>query len=153
MTPADPDTLSRLRRNSPMPIAADESVESTQSAQALADSAAVDLLVIKLARVGGFTAARSIIEHARTRNLDIVLTSSLDTGIGLTAAAHLASALDLSRASGLSTGPLLIHDLLQTPITPNNGSLSTPNSPGLGIALDPDAIQRFALGPRGRARL
>ena len=153
VTPADPDTLSRLRRTSPMPIAADESVESAQSAQALADSAAVDLLVIKLARVGGFTAARSIIEHARTRNLDIVLTSSLDTGIGLTAAAHLASALDLSRASGLATGPLLIHDLLQTPITPNNGSLSTPNSPGLGIALDPDAIQRFALGPRGRARL
>ena len=82
VTPSDIPTLSRLHRKSPIPIAADESVENAQSAATLADSGAVDILVIKLARVGGLTAARSIIEHARTRGLGAVLTSSLETGVG-----------------------------------------------------------------------
>ena len=153
VTPAHPSILSRLRSVSPILIAADESVENPQSAKVLADSAAVDLFVIKLARVGGISVARSIIDHARSRGLGIVITSSLETGVGLSAATHLISALDIHQACGLATGPLLTHDLLQTPVSPTNGFLSTPDSPGLGISLDPDAIQRFALGPRGRAQL
>ncbi len=153
VTPADPDTLSRLRRDSPIPIAADESVENLQSAQALADSNSVDLLVLKLARVGGISVARSIIDHARTKGLSVVLTSTLEAGVGLAAATHLAAALDLPHACGLATGALLTHDLLQTPLAPTNGFLSTPDSPGLGISLDPEAIQHFSLGPRGRAHV
>ena len=153
VTPADPETLSRIRSASPIPIAADESVENPQSAQELVDSNSVDLLVLKLARVGGILVARSIIDHARTKGLSVVLTSSLDAGVGLAAAIHLSAALDLPHACGLATGSLLTHDLLQNPITPTNGLLPTPNSPGIGISLDPDAIQRFALGPRGRAHV
>lgn len=153
VTPADHDTLTRLRRTSPIPIAADESVENLRSAEALADAGAVDFLVIKLARVGGISVARTIIDHARSRGLGIVLTSSLDTGAGLAAAAHLVAASDIPQACGLATGPLLTHDLLQTPLTPAEGFLPALDSPGLGVSLDPDAIQRFALGPRGRAQL
>ena len=148
-----PNSLARLRSSSPISIAADESVENLQSAEALTDSAAVDLLVIKLARVGGFSVARSIINHARARKLGVVLTSSLETGVGLAAATHLAAALDIPQACGLATGPLLTHDLLQAPLIPTKGFLPTLNSPGVGISLDPDAIQRFALGPRGRVQL
>ena len=153
VTPADIPTLSRLHRNSPILIAADESVENAQSAATLADSGAVDILVIKLARVGGITAARSIIEHARTRGLGAVLTSSLETGVGLAAALHLAAAMNIPQACGLATGPLLTHDLLQAPLSPDSGFLITPDSPGLGITPDLDAIQHFALGPRGQVRL
>ena len=153
VTPPDIPTLSRLHRNSPIPIAADESVENAQSAAILADSGAVDILVIKLARVGGITAARSIIEHARTRGLGAVLTSSLETGVGLAAALHLAAAMSIPQACGLATGPLLTHDLLQTPLSPDSGFLVSPDSPGLGITPDLDAIQHYALGPRGQVRL
>ena len=153
VTPADIPTLSRLHRNSPIPIAADESVENEQSAATLADSVAVDILVIKLARVGGITAARSIIENARARGLGAVLTSSLETGVGLAAALHLAAAMNIPQACGLATGPLLTHDLLQAPLSPDSGFLITPDSPGLGISPDLDAIQHYALGPRGQVRL
>ena len=95
VTPSDIPTLSRLHRKSPIPIAADESVENAQSAATLAESGAVDILVIKLARVGGITAARSIIEHAQARGLGAVLTSSLETGVGLAAALHLAAAMSI----------------------------------------------------------
>ena len=149
----DPTTLARLRHTSPIPIAADESVENLNSAHALSDSAAVDILVIKLARVGGISVARSIIDHARSRGLGIVFTSSLETGVGLAAATHLAAALDITAACGLATGPLLTNDLLQAHFVPTQGFLPTPDSPGLGISLDHDAIQRFALGPRGRAQI
>ena len=153
VTPSDIPTLSRLHHKSPIPIAADESVENAQSAATLADSGAVDILVIKLARVGGITAARSIIENARARGLGAVLTSSLETGVGLAAALHLAAAMSIPQACGLATGPLLTHDLLLTPVSPDYGFLITPGSPGLGITPDVHAIQRFALGPRGQVRL
>ena len=153
VTPADIPTLSRLHRKSPIPIAADESVENAQSAATLAESGTVDFLVIKLARVGGITAARSIIENARARGLGAVLTSSLETGVGLAAALHLAAAMNIPQACGLATGPLLTHDLLQTPLSPDSGFLITPDSPGLGISPDLDAIQHYALGPRGQVRL
>ena len=153
VTPSDIPTLSRLHRKSPIPIAADESVENEQSAATLADSGAVDILVIKLARVGGLTAARSIIEHAWARGLGAVLTSSLETGVGLAAALHLAAAMSIPQACGLATGPLLTQDLLLTPISPDSGFLITPDSPGLGISPDLDAIQHYALGPRGQVRL
>ncbi len=147
------DSLARLRKTSPIPIAVDESVENPQAAEALADSAAVDFLIIKLERVGGISVARSIFDHARTRQLGVVLTSSLESGVGLAAAAHLAAALDIPQACGLATSTLLTHDLLQAPLVPTKGLLPTLDSPGIGIALDPDAIQHFALGPRGRAQL
>ena len=153
MSPAHPEALSRLRRKSPIPIAADESAENLQSAQALAYSNAVDLLVIKLARVGGISIARSIIDHACSRGMGVVITSSLETGTGLAVAAHFASAMNIPRACGLATGHLLSHDLLQTPLAPTNGFFPTPSSTGLGISPDPEAIQRFALGPRGGVRL
>ena len=150
VTPADIPTLSRVRLDSPMPIAADESVEDARAASALVDSAAVDILIVKLARVGGLTVARAIIERARAAGIEAVITSSLETGIGLAAAVHLAAAMDLPRACGLATGPLLTHDLLQTPLAPDEGFLPTPHPPGPGISPDLDAIQRFALAPRRR---
>lgn len=153
VTPAHLDVLSRLRRKSPVPIAADESAENLRSAQALADSNAVDLLVVKLARVGGISVARSIIYHARSQGMGVVITSSLETGTGLAAAAHLAAAMDIPEACGLATGHLLIHDLLQTPLAPAKGFFPTPSSAGLGVSLDPEVIQRFSLGPRGAVRL
>ena len=153
VTPADISTLSRLRRNSPIPIAADESVENSDAATALTDSGAVDILVIKLARVGGLTVARTIFEHTRSAGIGVVLTSSLETGIGLASALHLAAALDIPHACGLATSPLLTHDLLEEPLSPTHGFLITPNFPGLGISIDSSAIQRYALGPRGQARL
>ena len=153
VTPSDIPTLSPLHRKSPIPIAADESVENAQSAATLADSGTVDILVIKLARVGGITAARSIIEHARARGLGAVLTSSLETGVGLASALHLAAAMDIPQACGLATGPLLTHDLLQAPLSPDSGFLITPDSPD--SASPPMSMLYNALpsGPRGQVRL
>ena len=153
VNPADIPTLSRLRHNSTIPIAADESVEDSDTAAALTDSGAVDILVIKLARVGGISAVRTIIEHARAAGLGSVLTSSLETGVGLASALHLAAAMNIPHACGLATGPLLTHDLLDEPLSPTHGFLITPDSPGLGISPDLDAIQHYALGPRGQVRL
>ena len=153
VAPATTSSLAGLRRASPIPIAADESVEGRESVAALLEAGAVDVLVIKPARVGGVLEARSIVEDARSEGVDVVLTSMLESGVGLAAAAHLAAALNLRRACGLATGPLLAHDLLEQPMTPVNGSLIVPHAPGLGISLDPTAIRRFSVGPRGRARL
>ena len=153
VTPADPASLAKVRRSSTVAIAADESVESLEASQRLVTAGAADVLVIKAARVGGLREATAIAGLARSNGLRVVVTSSLETGIGLASSLHLAAALTPGEVSGLATGHLLEHDLLTEPLLQENGFLRTPRLPGLGISVDRDALKRYATGLHGRAKL
>ena len=151
--PADPASLAEVRRSSTVAIAADESVESLEAARRLVSAGATDVLVIKAARVGGLREAMAIAGLARSNGLRAVVTSSLETGIGLSSSLHLAAALIPAEVSGLATAHLLEHDLLTEPLLQEKGFLHTPQLPGLGISVDRDALKRYATGPHGRANL
>ncbi|MCH7997697.1 MAG: mandelate racemase/muconate lactonizing enzyme family protein [Chloroflexi bacterium] len=153
VVPADPASLAEVRRSSTTAIAADESVESLEAARRLVAAGAADVLVIKAARVGGLREATAIAGLARSNGLRVVVTSSLETGIGLASSLHLAAALIPDEVSGLATGHLLEHDLLTEPLLQENGFLHTPQLPGLGISVDRDALKRYATGLHGRANL
>jgi L-alanine-DL-glutamate epimerase-like enolase superfamily enzyme len=93
--------------------------------------------VIKPARLGGLSIARYIAKVASAAGLGVVVTTTIDTGIGTAAALHLAASLpDEGRAHGLATASLLQDDLLTTPPTVERGYMSLPDAPGLGVDLD-----------------
>ncbi|MFQ5872393.1 MAG: mandelate racemase/muconate lactonizing enzyme family protein [Dehalococcoidia bacterium] len=143
--------LAEVRRSSSIPIAADESLASRDDALRIIEADAADVLVLKTARVGGLEEVRAITELAEGRKLRSVVTSSLETGVGLAASLHLAAAtLEASEVCGLATGALLEHDLLTTPLLPRRGLLHTPSLPGLGITIDEDARNRYRVAIEGR---
>ncbi|MGV8877314.1 MAG: o-succinylbenzoate synthase [Rhodoglobus sp.] len=103
-------------------VAADESVRKAEDPLAVARSGAADLLVIKAQPSGGISRALNIIEQA---GLPVVISSALETSVGLAMGAHLAAALDsLDFDCGLATASLLAADVTSTPLRASGGQIA-----------------------------
>lgn len=109
-------------------IAADESVRKVSDPLAVAQANAADLLVLKAAPLGGINNALRIANEA---GLPVVVSSALETSVGISMGVHLAALLDSEYASGLATAALLTEDVIDTPLIPMNGQIPvtriTPN--------------------------
>ena len=104
-----------------VPIAADESVRKSDDPLLVARSGAADILVIKAAPLGGIRAALALVREA---GLPVVVSSALDTSIGISMGAYLAAAVpDLSFDCGLGTASLLAADVTADPLLPVEGSI------------------------------
>jgi len=118
-----------------IPVAADESIRKSSDPLAVAREKAADLLVIKAQPLGGITHALQIITAA---GLPVVVSSALDTAIGLSQGAALAAALPtLDYDCGLGTASLFLDDVAD--LRPVDGSI-----PAARVTPDPDALARLA---------
>ena len=134
---ADINGLAAVRRRSRIRVAADESLRSPADAQAILDATAADVLVLKPMQLGGPTACLAVARLAREAGAEVVVTTTIDSGVAAAAALHTAAALgpDLP-ACGLATLDLLERDLLLAPLRIERGEMSLPATPGLGIAVE-----------------
>ncbi len=118
------DELAEIRERTHylgVPIAADESVRKADDPLAVARAGAADILIIKAQPLGGIHAALSIIEAA---GLPVVVSSALDTSIGLSMGAHLAAAIpELEFDCGLGTASLLAADISGDALRPEDGAI------------------------------
>lgn len=120
-----------------LPIAADESVRKAEDPLAVARAGAADLLVIKAQPLGGIHRALGIIAEA---GLPVVISSALDTSVGISMGAALAAAIpELEFDCGLATVGLFEADVATTPLIAADGSI-----PVTRVDLDDDALARFA---------
>lgn len=104
-----------------IPIAADESVRKAEDPLRVARAGAADLLVIKAQPLGGVRAALAIVAEA---GLPAVVSSALDTSVGLSMGLALAAALpDLEYDCGLGTAALFTEDVVASPLRASAGSL------------------------------
>jgi len=109
-------------------IAADESVRKVSDPLAVAQANAADLLVLKAAPLGGINNALRIAKEA---GLPVVVSSALETSVGISMGVYLAALFDSDYASGLATAALLTEDVTDSPLIPINGEIPvtriTPN--------------------------
>ena len=101
-------------------IAADESVRKVSDPLAVAQANAADILVLKVAPLGGINNALHIAKEA---GLPVVVSSALETSVGISMGAHLAALLNSEYASGLATAALLTQDVTDTPLIPVDGEI------------------------------
>jgi len=94
-----------------VPIGADETVRTSGDLERVIDARAADIVVIKPMMVGGPRTARRLIRRALKAGLPAVVTTSLESVVGRTAALHLAASVPGLPAAGLDTGRLLADDL------------------------------------------
>jgi o-succinylbenzoate synthase len=120
---AEVTELAELRRRTPVPIAADESIRLAEDPYRVRELDAADVVVLKVQPLGGVTACLTI---AADIELPVVVSSALETGIGLSAGLALAAALPtLNYACGLATANILATDLVGGgSMAPQNGYLS-----------------------------
>ena len=114
------DDLAAVRARTGLRIAADETIRRDHADPALVRDA-VDVAILKVQPSGGIHAAMRLAEDL---GLPVVVSSALETSVGLAAGVRLAAALpDLPYACGLGTGLLLAEDVVESPLLPVDGSL------------------------------
>jgi len=144
---ADAAQLAQVRRAVNVPIAADECVTDAAAVRQLAALGAADVIVVKPALLG-LRAAAAVVRTAQTCGMSVVVTSALDTSIGIAAALHLAATLpDPVLPCGLATASLLTGDLAREPLVPRGGWLEVPRRPGLGVQLDTEMLRGMVSSP------
>lgn len=118
------DELAELRRRVKymgIPIAADESVRKAADPLAVARAGAADLLVVKAQPLGGVRRALDIVAEA---GLPAVVSSALDTSVGLSMGVALAASLpQLDYDCGLGTAALFTADVTTAPLLPHGGEI------------------------------
>lgn len=123
------EELAAVRRRVDVRIAVDESIRHAEDPLRVAVAGAADIAVIKCAPLGG---VRRSLRVAEAAGLPCVISSALETSVGLAAELALAGALpELDFACGLGTLSLLEGDVVSGPVSlhPVDGYLPVPRMP------------------------
>lgn len=116
------EDLAALRRRVDVPIAADESIRRAEDPYRVARLAAADIAVLKVQPLGG---VRACLEIAERIGLPVVVSSALETSVGIAAGVALAAALpELPYACGLATVGLLTADVVLDPLVAVEGVIA-----------------------------
>jgi O-succinylbenzoate synthase len=134
------EDLAVVRRRVDVPIAADESIRRAADPYRVRDLEAADVAVLKVQPLGGVRACLRIAEDI---GLPVVVSSALETSVGIAAGVALAAALpELPHACGLATVQLLTDDVAVAPLLPVDGLL-----PVGAPVVDPAALDRLTAPP------
>jgi O-succinylbenzoate synthase len=134
------EELAALRRLVDVPLATDELVHSPESVRQIVALGAADVLVIKVQSMGGVARALQAVE---TAGLPVIVSSLLETSVGIAAGLALAAALpELPYPCGLGTISLLAGDVVAGSLVPENGTLEVRRPP-----VDIEALGAFEIDP------
>ncbi|GCE17704.1 o-succinylbenzoate synthase [Dictyobacter kobayashii] len=144
--------MAALRQAVTIPIAADEVLSDLASARRVLEAEAATIFIIKPQLAGGLRQSQQMIREANARGVQCVITSTIEAGIGVASALHVAAATpQLTLECGLATLPMLADDLIQETLSIQHGHIQVPSTPGLGVHTDPAALTkwRFKEPPSG----
>lgn len=134
---ADVEELALVRRRVDVPVAADESIRRAADPYRVRDLEAADVAVLKVQPLGGVRACLRVAEEI---GLPVVVSSAVESSVGLAAGVALAAALpELPYACGLGTTSLLGGDVTDAPLVPVDGWL-----PVRRVDVDPAALASVA---------
>ncbi|REF00388.1 o-succinylbenzoate synthase [Thermomonospora umbrina] len=139
------EELAQVRRRVDVPVAADESIRRAEDPLKVRAAEAADIAVLKVQPLGGVRAALRVAEQA---GLPVVVSSAVETSVGLAAGLALAAALpELPYACGLATLALLEGDVTADPLVPIDGAI-----PVRRPEPDPGLMAAYAVDDRGWRR-
>lgn len=141
------DVLGRqwLARQLDLPVVADESAPDVHAAAAQLTSQRCRWIALKAGRVG-FRGGRDIVGLAAGLGAEVVVGSQIEGALGAVANLHLAAAFAATSRypSELNSGQSFADDVIQ-PLPVEDGHMRVPDAPGLGVTLDPDALERLRI--------
>ncbi|WP_404821904.1 o-succinylbenzoate synthase [Oerskovia gallyi] len=139
--------LATVRRATSVLVAADESIRRAEDPFEVLRAEAADVVVLKVQPLGG---VRACLDLAERVGLPVVVSSALESSVGLAAGLALAAALpELPFACGLATSQLLAHDVVDEPLLPVGGEIAVrrpePSAAALALArAEPATAERWA---------
>ncbi len=113
---------------------ADESVFSVHDARRVLETQAADLINIKLMKAGGIHEALKIAKLAEAYEVECMTGSMIETGIGITAAAHFAASQPNVTRYDFDAPLMLASDTMEGGIRYDGRHITFGEKPGLGIS-------------------
>ncbi len=143
---ASVEDLALVRRRVDTPIAADESIRRAADPARVRQLGAADIAVLKVQPLGG---VRACLRLAEDIGMPVVVSSALESSVGIAAGVALAAALpDLPYACGLATTSMFTADVVTEPVRPVDGGLDVrridPDDAAIDeVRADPDTTARW----------
>lgn len=140
------DELREVRRRTGIAVAVDEGLRLSADPLSADLADACDVLVLKVQPLGGLRRALAV---ARAHDLPVVVSSALETSVGLAAGVRLAAALPGTvLACGLATAMLLASDVVSAPLLPEAGVLTVAAARGAvsGVTSEGSVDETLAAG-------
>ncbi len=136
--------MAYVRDHVETPIMADESLHSISDALLLVEKEACDIFNIKFQRVGGLYNAKKILSIAEAADIECMVGSELETGVGTAAGIHLMASSKLFTIPSDLIGPIHFKDdIVKQKFTVKNGYMEVPTEPGLGVELNEEKVRMY----------
>ena len=144
LQPDNYDGYRRLSESTSLRIAAGEEESNRLSYLELMDRGKIDIVQVDLTRCGGFTEAMKIASLAADRSLPVV-NHGFTTYINVASALHFLAAIPNSFILEyvVEEGTVLRDEISSQDIAMKDGWVQVPNSPGLGVTLNEEAVARY----------
>jgi L-alanine-DL-glutamate epimerase-like enolase superfamily enzyme len=136
--------MAAVRRAVSTPIAADEACTGLRSAVELIKADACDVLVVYPSEAGGLTRACQIAALASETGKWCAIGSWAELGVATVANAHVVAASSNFPFASDTHYPFQLDDVLTSAVRIEDGTITVPHGPGLGVTLDPDHVARLA---------
>src|SRR5574340_139050 len=145
-TPAEQvEVLAELNHLLPIPVMADESVQTPHDALEVVRQGAADVIALKTTKCGGLKRSREVVAIAKAAGVRCHGATSIEGPIGTAASVHFACAEPgINFGSELFGPQLFAEEILQTPLEYSEGQVHLPEGPGLGVELNMDAVKALA---------
>jgi muconate cycloisomerase len=142
----DLDGLAHIRSKTLIPILADESAGTEHEVLEIIKKKAADFISIKIVKSGGILASRRIAALANSAGIRCYLGSQIETSIGTAASLHYALSANGFDYGGEIYGPAFFKkDVTKQPVKIESGDIYVSKEPGLGVELDMDTIEKYAV--------
>jgi L-alanine-DL-glutamate epimerase-like enolase superfamily enzyme len=135
--------LKTVRSESPIPIMADEAIFLPSDAIKLIKAEACDFFNIKLMKAGGILNSVRIAHIADAANMRCMVGCMLDSNVGLTAAAHVVASQRNIVYADLDGNTEHVVDPVIGGMTVKAGIITLPETPGLGLDVDPAFLKKM----------
>ncbi len=140
----DVQGLAQVRRSVAVPIAADEACTDVRSVLELIKADACDVLVVYPSEAGGLRRAHQIGAVADAAGKWCAIGSWAELGVATAANVHVVASSSNFPFASDTHYPLQEFDVLVDRLEMTDGLVEAPRSPGLGVELDPEAVQRLS---------
>ena len=127
------------------PVCLDESLTSPALTQQALDLGACSVVCVKAPRYGSWLAAAAVLDHCQGNGVTAWVGGMLDTGVGRLANLALAAHPGATLPGDLSATARFFTDDVTPPVVLDGSTIAVPAGPGLGAAVDGDALERLTV--------
>ncbi len=127
------DAIAEVGAAAAVPVAIDESARTVDDIARAIGTGSIDVVMIKPQAIGGSDLAMQAVRLVREFGCTPIVSTMIDSTIGVAHAVHVAAAAAVDMAHGLATSELLRHDVA-TPLPVRDGRISLPAGRGLGVS-------------------